>query len=84
MYHWDRMDSSTDEASRRPSTPTARGHSTASHTAASHNAAGHTAASNGEAGRAGASGRRGAAALALQVALDRRDNGGDLGATRDE
>jgi hypothetical protein len=69
MYHWDRMDSATDETGRRATTPKARNHA---------------AASDGEAGRGVAPSRRGAAALAVQVALDRRDNGGDLGATRDE
>jgi hypothetical protein len=78
MYHWHRIDPAADDSARTATAPTSRTG---------------TPASTGIAGPDGtvvptgavpAPRTGGPAARALQVALDRRDNGGDLGAARDE
>jgi hypothetical protein len=71
MYHWHRIDAAADDAARHaPGTAT----STAPRGAAPHTGGPGT----------GLSAPGGPAVQAVQVALDRRDNGGDLAATRGE
>ena len=76
MYHWDQPDQAALNGAKRPSRPV-RGTRHPRRVAQP----GHPA----PAGRGpGAAGAPGPAAHAVQVALDRRDNGGDSGATSDQ
>ena len=69
MYAWDQPASSADEHAEPGAAPREAGHA----------ASGTQVAYAGHASRADHSGR---AAHAVQVALDRRDNGGDAGSGR--
>lgn len=91
MYHWHRIDAGTDDSVRRTGSAPA---STAYRSAASRHANGTapangggvapgTCAANGGAANGGGT-AAGPAVQAVQAALDRRDNGGDLAAARGE
>jgi len=86
MYHWDQPDAAAGGGTERPARradgarhPTRRADTT---DRPRHQANGDGGAAR--AGRAGAHARPAPAAHAVQVALDRRDNGGDPCAPRDK
>ena len=82
MYYWDQPDQDTLNGARRPSRPV-RG--TRHPRRRVHGTYPVAAGAAGPAGRGtGAGDTTGAAAQAVQVALDRRDNGGDSSARRDQ
>jgi hypothetical protein len=78
MYHWHRIDAGTDDSARRTTGATA---STAHRGAPPRHANG---GGPGGGHAHGGSPAAGPAVQAVQVALDLRDNGGDLAAARDE
>ena len=73
MYHWDQPDAAAGGGTERPS-----------RRADATDRPRHQANGDGGAGRAGLHARPASAAHAVQVALDRRDNGGDPCAPRDK
>ena len=80
MYHWDQPDAAPGSGTERP----ARRADGPRHPSRRADATGrprHEANGDEPSGRAGLPARLAPAALAVQVALDRRDNGGDPGAT---
>jgi hypothetical protein len=77
MYHWDQPGQAALDGAKRPSRPV-RGTRHPRRPVRG-------AAQPGSAGRGtGAAGAAGPAARAVQVALDRRDNGGDSSVRRDQ
>jgi hypothetical protein len=75
MYAWDQPASSADEHAESGAAPREAGHAASGTQVAYASHASH-------AGRAGRADHPGRAAHAVQVALDRRDNGGDAGSGR--
>jgi hypothetical protein len=81
MYYWDQPDQAARSGAKRPGRPV-RG---SRHLSRPGSGSRHPARPDGGGTRTGGvAGPAGPAAQALQVALDRRDNGGDSSARRDQ
>jgi hypothetical protein len=83
MYHWDQPDAAAGGGTERPARR-ADGARHPSRRADATDRPRHQANGDGDAGRAGLHAQPAPAARAVQVALDRRDNGGDPCAPRDK